>query len=184
MTDIRKLFTSRNFESTIALLNEALALAKERQNLGWYDIQNALKIGFEDACILQDWLADSYKTEPPITKYWIQCGRTYVLNNPLPSLAGMAERVRIGDRRAFLIMQELQKRGLISLLSDFSFERHHSGTTEAGFIRQMKRWAKKYRGRCEPELLMRTMYVDYETAYKLAEYGRDHLGFKWRGSWK
>jgi hypothetical protein len=44
----------------------------------------------------------------------------------------------------------------------------------------MKRVAKKYRGRCEPELLVRTPYVDLVTALRLAQYGEEHLGLRWK----
>ena len=47
----------------------------------------------------------------------------------------------------------------------------------------LKRIAKKYRNRCEPELLMRMMYVDEVTASRLSEYGAKELGLRpkrWR----
>ena len=48
-------------------------------------------------------------------------------------------------------------------------------------VRQMKRVGKKYRGRCEPELLVRTIYVDLGTAIRLAQYGEEHCGLRWKG---
>jgi hypothetical protein len=48
-------------------------------------------------------------------------------------------------------------------------------------VRQMKRVGKKYRGRCEPELLVRTLYIDLCTAMRLAQYGEEHCGLRWKG---
>lgn len=48
-------------------------------------------------------------------------------------------------------------------------------------VRQMQRVGKKYRGRCEPELLVRTLYVDPFTALRLAQYGEEHCGLRWKG---
>jgi hypothetical protein len=109
--------------------------------------------------------------------------RKYVLNNPSPSLIGMMEYVRIGQQSAFKIMIELERRGVIKIRSDFTFERLKA-SSEDDLIRQMKQVARKYRNRCEPELLTRIMYVDEATARRLSEYGTRELGLrpkKWRG---
>jgi hypothetical protein len=106
----------------------------------------------------------------------------YVLNNPSPSLLGMMECVRIGRQSAVKIMNELERKGILKIRPDFTFERLKA-SSENDLIRQMKRFAKKYRNRCEPELLMRMMYVDEATAHSLSEYGARELGLRqkrWR----
>jgi hypothetical protein len=71
----------------------------------------------------------------------------------------MMKRIRFGRRTALQVMYELQNRGVIQVQSDFTFEKLIT-STENDFITQLKRVAKKYRGRCEPELLMRVLFLD------------------------
>src|SRR2546423_1585342 len=99
------------------------------------------------------------------------------MNNVLPSLAEMMERIRFGRRTALEVMYELQNRGVVRVRPDFTFEKLIT-STERDFIRQLTRVAKKYRGRCEPELLMRILYVDAVTAQRLSQYGATELGLR------
>lgn len=182
--DILLLYSTRGLEKTIWLLNEALKIAEKDPKANWRKIQDELKIGYGEACIIIDWLADNDKTEARISNHWIRSARIYVMNNKHSSLEEMQERLKLGYKSAFRIMIELQKKELIAIKPDFSFYRKKPGSTRENFISQIKKFAKKYRGRCEPELLMRTMYLDYETALNWAEYGKYELGFVWRGRWK
>jgi hypothetical protein len=111
-----------------------------------------------------------------MSKHWVRCGRTYVLNNPNPTLFGMTERLCVGWRTAHAILLELQKKGLIRIKDDLSFVRLRPKATKSGLIKQVKSIGMKYRGRCEPELLTRKMYIDIETATQLSEYGKRKLG--------
>lgn len=176
MADITKLFLFYGSETAIALLNQAIDLAKVNPNVGWGDIQNALKIATEPACIIQDWLSDEYLTEPRISKYWIRRGKVYVANNPFPTIGEMSLRMRIGNRTAFFILIELQKKGLIGIKPDLSFDKLFPQATNEDLIKQMKMWSKKYRGRCEPELLARLMFTDIQTAERLSKHGIQKLG--------
>jgi hypothetical protein len=182
MRDIRKLLAYHSFEEWVSILGRATEFAEKNPEAQWIDFQNHLKIGAEEAFIIQDWLADHLRVKPRISNHWIRCGRLYVLNNMFPSVFGMMERLRIGEQTAFQIMFALQKKGVIKILSDFSFERQKASTDE-DLVRQLKRVAKKYRGRCEPSLLMRILYLDEGTAKRLSEYGAKELGLrpaKWR----
>jgi hypothetical protein len=180
VVDIQKLYLHRTPEEVIFLLAKASNLAKEKPALNWYEIQNELKIGAQEAYLIFDWLADQHATEPFISTHWLRCGRTYVLNNPFPSLAGMSEMLRVGERRSYLIMQELERKGLIRIKPDFGFDRVGRMSSFKDLIRQLKVIAKKYRGRCEPVLLIRKMYIDPVTALRLAQYGEENLGLRWK----
>lgn len=181
MVDIRSLYRHRTEDEVTLLLAKASLFAQDNAQISWHQIQNELKVGAAEANIILDWLADNNAAEPQISNHWIRSGRTYVLNNPFSNLTGMARALRIGDRRAFLIMTALQKKGLIALRSDFTFELTRRMSSFKNLVRQMKRVAKKYRGRCEPQLLMRTLYIDAMTAMRLAQYGEEYLGLKWKG---
>lgn len=74
-------------------------------------------------------------------------------------------------------MNELEREGIIKIRSAFTLEQVKV-SSENDLIRQMKRFAKQYRNRCEPELLMRMMYVDEVTARRLLEYGARELGLR------
>lgn len=180
MADLARLYRHRPVEEVSMLLTRALMLAKDNPKLDWGDIQNTLKIGAEEASIILDWLADKNEAEPHISTHWIRCGRAYVLNNPFPNLVDMAKALEIGERRAFLIMLALEKKKLLRITQDFSFERLRPMSTFMDLVRQMKPIAKKYRGRCEPTLLMRTLYIDPMTAMRLAQYGEETLGYRWK----
>ena len=52
--------------------------------------------------------------------------------------------------------------------------------TFADLVRQLKRVGTKYNGRCEPQLLVRTLYVDPITAVRLSQYGEENLGLVWK----
>ena len=110
-----------------------------------------------------------------------RCGQ-YVLNNPCPNLVEMGTMLRIGERRAFLVMLALEEheKGVIRIKEDFSFERRIRMSSFDDLVRQLKRVAKKYRGRCEPELPLRTLYIDLVTAVRLAQYGEEHMGLRWK----
>lgn len=184
MPDLSLLYEQYGVDKTMNLLNRALEMTETNPSVTWIEIQNNLHVSNVASYVLIDWLADNFKTRPRISNHWIRCGRVYVMNNEETSLQEMSSRLNVGNRTAFCVMLELEKKGHIKIISDFRFERIKNGTTTSGFDRQIKRFAKKYRGRCEPELLMRTLYIDYDKAFKLAEHGRDNLGFVWRGKWK
>ena len=184
MPDLSLLYKLYGADKTVNLLNRALEMSETNPSITWIEIQNKLHVGAAASYVLVDWLADNFKTRPRISNHWIRCARMYVVNNKESSLEEMSNRLKVGNRTAFQIMLILEKKGYIKILSDFKFERIKKGTDMAGFERQIKKFAKKYRGRCEPELLVRVLYVDYDTAFKLAEHGRDKLGFVWRGEWK
>jgi hypothetical protein len=176
-------YRNRSVEQCLELLDRAAKIAEENPDTYWREIQDRLAIGYEEACIIIDWLADNYEiTEPRMSEHWVRCGRLYVKNNAFPSLAEMMERIRLGRRTALQVMYELQNRGVIRVRLDFTFEKMIT-STERDFIRQLTRVAKKYRGRCEPELLMRVLYLDVAAAQRLSEYGATELGLrpkKWR----
>lgn len=180
MADLRNLYKNRSADEVVLLLAQATLLAQKKSKINWYDIQNELKVGAQEAYIIFDWLADKHEAEPHISNHWIRCGRAYLLNNPFPTLADMAKSLRVGERRAFLIMIALEKRGLLSIKQDFAFERKGRMSSFKDLVRQMQRVAKKYGGRCEPQLLIRTLYIDPMTATRLAQYGEEHLGMIWR----
>lgn len=103
-----------------------------------------------------------------------------LLNNPCPDLVEMGAMLKIGEKRAFLVMLALEQKGVIRIKDDFSFERRIRISSFDHLVRQMKRIAKKYRGQCEPELLVRTLYIDLVTALRLAQYGEEHCGLRWK----
>jgi hypothetical protein len=181
MADIQRLYIHRTADEVVLLLAQASLFAQKKPKINWYDIQNELKVGAEEANIIFDWLADKNEAEPHISNHWIRCGRSYALNNPFPGLTGMASALRVGERRAFLIMKALEKKGLFSIRSDFTFELKRRMSTFKDLVRQMERIAKKYCGRCEPQLLIRTLFIDPMTATRLAQYGEENLGLRWKG---
>lgn len=180
MAGIEKLYIDREPEEVAFLLAKAHALATEKGDPGCYGIQTELQVGYEEATIIHDWLVDNHKAEAKISNHWIRSGRAYVLNNPFPTLGDMARVLKIGERRAFLIMSALVKKRIIRIRIDFSFERLDRMASFTDLVRQMKVVAKKYRGRCEPQLLVRTLHVDLVTAFRLAQYGEENLGFRWK----
>jgi len=180
MADIEKLYNHRKPEDVLMLLVQASSMAKKNRELGWSDIQNTLHIGAGEAVIILDWLADNNEAHPKISKHWVRAGRAYVRNNPLPSLATMAWMLEVGERRAFLIMQELERRKLIRIKEDFTFERVGRMASFNDLVRQMKVVAKRFHGRCEPSLLIRTLYIEPYTATRLAQYGEECLSLRWK----
>ena len=181
ISELRR-YHNRSVEDCIALLNRALKIAEENPDAYWIDFQSRLSIGYEEASYIQDWLADQYRIPLRMSEHWVRSARVYVKNNAFPSLADMMERIRLGRRTALEVMYALQNRGVIRVRPDFTFEKLIT-SSELDFIKQLKRVAKKYRGRCEPELLMRILYVDGATAQRLSEYGATELGLrpkKWR----
>ena len=180
MVDLELLYQRHEFEEVSMLLARAIALARKKPELSWFDVQDELKIGFGEAKIIWDWLVDEHGATPRLSEHWVRAGRTYVLNNPFPTLEDMAIKVNIGERRAYGIMQELEKRGLIKIQSDFTFERTRRMANFADLVRQMKTVGTKYNGRCEPQLLVRTLYVDPITAVRLSQYGEENLGLVWK----
>ena len=180
MIDISRLHRHRTPDEVLLLLARASTLAKKRPELKWRDLQDTLQIGYGEANLILDWLADHHAAEPVISNHWIRCGRTYTLNNFFPTLVDMANMLDLGERRAFLVMHALEKRNIIRIRTDFSFERIGRMASFADLVHQMKVVANKYRGRCEPELLTRTMYIDWITAVRLAQYGEENLGLRWK----
>jgi len=180
MIDLELLYQNYEFEEVSMMLARALALARRKPQLSWFDIQDELKIGFGEAKIIWDWLVDEHGATPRVSEHWIRAGRAYVLNNPFPTLEDMAIKMAIGERRAFFIMQELEKRGLIKIQSDFSFERTRRMASFGDLVRQLRRVGVKYNGRCEPQLLVRTLYIDPITAVRLSQYGEENLGLVWK----
>lgn len=180
MAGIERLYRHREPEEVAFLLARAHALATEKGDPGWQGIQSELKVGSEEAAIIHDWLADNHKAEAKISNHWVRSGRAYVLNNPFPTLSDMARVLKIGEKRAFLIMHALVKKRIIKIKSDFAFERVDRMASFTDLVRQMKVISKKYRGRCEPALLVRTMHVDLVTAFRLAQYGEENLGYRWK----
>jgi hypothetical protein len=184
MPDLSLLYEQHGADDTIYLLNRALEMAETNPSITFDDLQKSLSISTPAAYVIVDWLADNFKTAPRMSNHWIRCARMYVVNNTDTSLEDLTTKLNVGNRTAFQLMLALEKKGYIKILSDFTFERIKNGTDRVGFERQIKKFAKKYRGRCEPELLQRLLYIDYDTAFKWAEHGRDTMGFIWRGRWK
>lgn len=184
MPDLSLLYKLYGADKTIHLLNRAVEMTETNPSITWIEVQNRLHVGAESSYVIVDWLADNFKTRPRMSNHWVRCARMYVVNNKETSLEEMSSRLKVGNRTAFQIMLTLEKKGYIKILSDFKFERVKKGTDMTGFERQIQKFARKYRGRCEPELLERLLYIDYDTAFKLAEHGRDTLGYVWRGKWK
>jgi hypothetical protein len=184
MADLTSFIYDYGSKRGFMLLNQAIELAKSNPNLHWGDIQNTLKIGYKGAVIIHDWLCDEYLAEPKLTNHRIQRGRIYTLNTPHPSLEDMAEKMGIGRRKAFLILIELQKKGLVGIKPDLTFKRLRPSCNEEELLKQVKVWGKKYRGRCEPELLMRLMYIDYRTARRISNVAIAKLGLgRKKGQW-
>ncbi len=180
MADLQVLMRLRGTEKALEILTKALAYAKEHPQSDVYDLQKNLGIGYGEAVIVLDWLGDTHESEPKLSNHWIRAGRTYVLNNPMPTLTEMTQRLKVGEKRGYLIMQTLMQRGLISVNTDFSFIRTRKMHTFKQLIRQVQKVAKKYGGRCEFGLLERTLYIDPITAFRLAQYAEEHLGLYWK----
>lgn len=53
-------------------------------------------------------------------------------------------------------------------------------TNFKGLVRQLKVMGKRFRGRCEPELIEQILYVDPMTAVRLSQYAEEHLGLYWK----
>ena len=182
MRDIRDLLKYRSFEEWVNLLGRAIEISKSNPDANWGTFQDELGVGAEGGCIIQDWLADSHSLKPRLSNHWIKRARVYVLNNQHPSLAEMTDRFNLGYQTALKIVVELGKKKVIKIRPDFTFEKSKT-SSEEDLIKQMKQVAKRYRGRCVPELLMRSLYVDEGTAKRLSEYGARKLGLRpkrWR----
>lgn len=184
MATLDPLYKYRPVEEVTLLIARASMLAKERPDLTLYQLQNTLHLGYGEAVVLFDWLADNHEVEPHVSNHWLRCGRAYIRNNFFTSLVHMAATLKTGDRRAFALMMALEKKGIIRIQQGFSFERQIRMASFDDLVRQMKRVGKKYRGRCEPELLVRTIYVDLGTVIRLAQYGEEHCGLRWKGRQK
>ncbi len=180
MADLERLYQNRGTEKAMEILAKATKLAKDSPDIHKLDLQRELDIGYSESVIVLDWLADTHEIEMGISEHLIRQGRKYAHNHPFPSLSDMTEKLGVGETRAQLVMQALQKRGIIRIKPDFAFERTGRMTSFAGFIRQLKVIGKKYDGRCEPWLLKRLMFVDPLTAMRLAQYGEEFLGFTWK----
>ena len=155
MATLEPLYKYRPVEEVALLAAHALQLAKERPGLKLMELQNTLRLGYNEAVALFDWLADNHAVEPHVSNHWLRCGRAYVRNNFYTSLAHMAATLKIGDQRAFALMMALERRGMIRIQQGFSFERQIRMAAFDDLVRQMRHVGKKYRGRCEPELLVR-----------------------------
>lgn len=184
MANLKRLYRAYGIESTVLLLNRAAKFAEGKDDVSIIDVQNELHCGYDNAVLVTDWLQDNFKTSPKLSNHWIRCGRMYCMYNEYISLADMTEKLHVGDRRAYAIMLELVRRKIIRITTDFAFERIKTAATLPDFERAIHRYAKKYRGRCEPELLERVLYISYDKACMLAEHGRDNMGYVWRGKWK
>lgn len=180
MADLTKLYELYGTEKAMKMLADAEELAKKTPDMDWGVIQNTLKIGAGPAFLIMDWLADTHRADVQVSNHEIRAARAYALNTCTPSLAGMAAALEIGEKRALRLMQVLVARKLVRVTDDFKFERLRRMSSFRDLVRQMKVIAKKYGGRCEPQLLMRTMYVDVFTAMRLAQYGEEFLGLKWK----
>ena len=177
LSGLRKQYSPDEFTM---LLSRALELAERNPNVRPDDIQNQLGVGYNPAQVLHDWLVDNHKLEAKISEHWVRMGRLYVQNNLFISLPNMIKQMNVGERRANLIMLELERRGTIKIMADFDFQRLKPMATFEDLVRQMQKFAKKYWNRCEPTLLMRVMYVDIVTACRLAQYGEEKLGMRWK----
>ncbi|MEN9561417.1 MAG: hypothetical protein RIQ56_690 [Candidatus Parcubacteria bacterium] len=184
MTDLETLYQRYPLEEVSSMLARALAFARTKPLVSWSDIQHELRIRFGDAKIILDWLVDEHGATPVVSTHWLRAARRYVLNNPFPTLEDMALKLDIGERRTFFVMQELERTGFIKIQSDFSFERTCRMSTFSDLVRQVRQVGKKYKGRCDPQLLLRTMYIDPMTAVRLSQYGEEHLGFVWKARQK
>ena len=181
MADLERLYRNRGTEKAMEILAKATKLAKDSPDIYALDLQHELEIGYSESVVVLDWLADTGETQPKVSHHWIRQGRRYVLNDMAPSLSGMALRLELGERRAYRIMQVLEQRGVLRIKDDFTFERIGRMASFADLIAQLKVVGKKYQDRCEPSLIVRTLYVDPLTAIRLAQYGEEFLGLRWRG---
>ncbi len=162
------------------MLAHASAKAKEDPDLKFTDFQEELHVGYPIAVAVVDWLADTRQIKASISNHWIRRGRQYVLNNLFATLEGMSEALGMGAERSFLVMQALEKKKIIRIADDYTFERVGRAASFDDLVRQMKVVGKKYHGRCDPALLVRQLLVDPITAFRLMQYGEEHLGLRWR----
>lgn len=177
---IEELLPHRNPHEVSALLEAAVHFAEARTRFSPYNLQNELEIGYNEAVAIHDWLADQHLTDPILSTYHIRCARRFVQNNPFPTLHDMTLALNIGDRRAFALMLELERRGVINIGAGFTLSRTKRMSSWGDLTRQLAWVSKKYGKRCEPELLVRTLYVDMFTAIRLAQYGEEQLGLSWK----
>ena len=174
----------RQLEASDTLV-QALELHKKNPNITPWTLQADLDLGWSKAWLVYDWLVDNSLVEPRITKNLIRNARAYTLNNFQPNLKEMALFLRVRDRTASRLMIELQRRKIIRVRTDFSFERIKPAATFENLVRQMLVVAGKYRTRCDVPLLMRTMFIERDRAVVLSVYGATRLGLrpkKWRTS--
>lgn len=177
---IEELLLTKSPEQVRALVEAAKAFAEARMGFSILDLQNGLRIGYGEAAALYDLLSDASMTQPLLSTHMLRCGRRYVLNCPLPTLAGMADALNIGSGRAFSLMLELERRNVLRIGARFELYRVKRMSTWDDLVRQVRWVGKKYRGRCEPELLTRILFVDRVTAIRLAQYGEEKLGLRWK----
>jgi hypothetical protein len=178
ISDLREHWSDDKIQKVI--FAACMVAARFKKKCTVIDIQNALRISYHEAEVIHDFLSDTYLVEARVSTHWIRSARRYVRNNPHPSLAQMCARLDVGDRRGQLLMLELAKRKIVRIKEDFSFEHAKPMATFMELVGQMKVVAKKYNGRCEPELLVRTLFLDETTAFRLAQYGEEVLGLTWR----
>lgn len=177
---LEKILSRRGPEATERILSAARQLAESGTSFSIMSLQRTLRIGYDDAVAVHDWLVDQHAADPTLSNHIIRCGRRFVMNNPFPTLEGLAMALDIGDRRAYAIMLELERRNIIRIGLGFRLERVKRMSAWADLVRQLEWVAKKYKGRCEPELLQRILYLDMFTAVRLAQYGEEHLGLTWK----
>lgn len=180
MSDALALYKWFEPEKVQELLAQAQILAQSDPELGWYKIQSQLEVGQQAAVVILDWLADKGFVKITITNHWIRAGKTYARNNIAPNLAEMQDSLRVGEQRALAIMRALVQKRVIEVTPEFDFVLIKRAATFADLVRQLKIVAKRYRGRCEAQLLMRVMFIDPITATRLAQYGEEYLGLYWK----
>jgi hypothetical protein len=119
MASLEPIYQSRPAEEVAILITRASLLAQEKPELTLYELQSALRLGYGEATVLFDWLADTHVAAGHISTHWIRCGRAYVLNNPCPNLVEMGAMLKIGEKRAFLVMLALEEKGVMRIKEDF-----------------------------------------------------------------
>lgn len=177
---IDHLLAHRTLSEVYTMLHNAEQFARTHRTVTWHILQEHLHVGHGEAEAILDWLSDTHQTDPLISNHEIRCGRRYVMNTPFPSLEEMAKTLGTGDRRAYAIMLELERRRVVRIGTDFEMLRIKRMSRWSDLVRQLKWVSKKYGGRCDASLLMRILYVDAMTAVRLAQYGEENLGLVWK----
>lgn len=119
--------------------------------------------------VLESWLIDTDRLPVRLTRHMYEQAKLFVLNSPPEqhTLEQLSLVRFIGEKRALLMAQKLEKLGYINLRDDGVFVRLREPTYET-LLSLAKQTSWKY-NRCDTEILKQSLFVNEELAQKLVK---------------